>query len=74
MSFLNSLENKVKQGKDKYVPPAEDYDFLKDEHEVMINESDLDLDGDDYNSEEADVEMMESAEGEEGEVEDEEMA
>jgi hypothetical protein len=50
---LNSVENKVKQGKDKYVPPAEDYDFLKDEHEVMINESDLgEVSGDDYNSEE----------------------
>lgn len=72
MTFLNEMESKVKQGKEKYVPPAEDYDFLKDEHEVMINESDLDLDGDDYNSEaeeDKDVEMIESAEEE---VEDEE--
>ena len=39
LAFLNGMEAKVRAR--EYRPPADDYDFLKDEHEVMLNESDL---------------------------------
>ena len=40
-SFLDSIDQKVKQGLNQYKPPSDDYDFNKDEFEVAPSEGEL---------------------------------
>lgn len=72
MSFLDKMESKVKMNVREYKAPKE-YDFLKEENEVMIDEADLDKMLQDNSDQEFDGEgLADTIEADYGDEEDEE--
>jgi hypothetical protein len=53
MEFLDKVDQVVGKSVRDYSAPADDYDFLKDEHEVMIDMSDLEEPNNDEEQESA---------------------